>query len=336
MKVNRIEKIPVHIVSGFLGAGKTTFLNKFIKHNQPKRIFVIENEIGKVNIDGALVMEGTEEVLELTAGCLCCNLNGELYDLLFDLIDRSDEFDMLLIETTGIADPSAVAETFWSSTHLDKFFDLKSTIIVADALNLPYAVANNEEARRQIAFADVILLNKIDAVEPFLQAEVENIMKGLNPNVTVFKGTFGDFPHETICNLSAFSIDEQEKTNCLVKINHEYGHSSIKTFSLTFDRPFLFKELTWRLSTLMRFNQNQIYRIKGIIEIEDVTNRVILQTVFQSFRFTDGTDWEENEEKISKIVFIGNGVEKASIERIFNQCLVAKKAINHQKVKQYV
>ncbi len=158
--IDNNNKIPIYIITGFLGSGKTTFLNHFIKSQPTVRILVIENEVGKANIDGALIVQSAVDVKELTAGCLCCDLNEKLYDMLYELAQRRSEYDMLVIETTGIADPSSVAETIWTGGFMDKTYDLKATICVADAHNMEESLEKTEEAIRQLAFANLVLLPK--------------------------------------------------------------------------------------------------------------------------------------------------------------------------------
>ncbi len=316
-----LDRIPVHIISGFLGSGKTTFLNQFIQSQPTKRIIVIENEVGKVNIDGALVVEGVEEVMELTAGCLCCDLNGKLYELLVNLIHRRHDFDLLLIETTGIADPSAVVETFWMNGFIESNYEVKSTICLADAQYMRQSIEQTDEARRQIAFADVVLLNKCDLVEPAEADDLQRFIEDINPTTVVHQGSEGLFPYRKISAVSTLDKDRVEYKNRQLSDGYTHKHKGINTFTLSFDTPFDFAELRFRLMVILQANKQQIYRIKGILDVVGIEERVILQSVYQTYRIEEGSAWHVGEMRESKIVFIGNGVEKASIERILNQCL---------------
>ncbi len=316
------KRIPVHIITGFLGSGKTTFLNEFIRSQKGRnRIVVIENEVGKVNIDGALVVEGVEEVMELTAGCLCCNLNEKLYELLIDLENCRAKFDILLIETTGIADPSGVLETFWSHGFIESNFEVKNTICLADAQYMRESIEQTDEARRQIAFADVVLLNKCDMVSPTEADGLQVLIEDINPSVKVHQGSEGRFPNEEILNLLAHDAKRVERQNQAISPNYEHRHKGINTFTLLFDTPFDFAELRFRLMVLLEVNKQQIYRIKGIVDVAGMDERIIIQSVYRSYRVEESRPWAEGEVRQSKIVFIGKGVEKASMERIFNQCL---------------
>ncbi len=158
------KKIPVYIITGFLGSGKTTFLNHFLKSKNNERIVVIENEIGKINIDGATLVTNTNDIIELTAGCICCSLNDELFDLLEELYVKKDEIDRILIETTGIADPGAIAVTFLNHPAVIKDFELINVIGVIDALFIESWLSETEEAIRQIAASDILLINKTDQI----------------------------------------------------------------------------------------------------------------------------------------------------------------------------
>jgi G3E family GTPase len=159
-----MSREPVHIITGFLGAGKTTFLNHFIKERLPERIFVIENEYGATSIDGALVMEGVEDIVELSAGCLCCSLADELRDVLEEAHQQRDKYDRLVIETTGIADPGSILQVFLENPAVEKAFELQQVICLADANHVNEWLEEAEEALRQISVADVILMNKVDTV----------------------------------------------------------------------------------------------------------------------------------------------------------------------------
>ena len=317
-----INKIPVYIITGFLGSGKTTFLNQFIHYQSDKRIIVIENEIGKTNIDGALIIDSVEDVMELTAGCLCCNLNEKLYDLLFDLEKRRSEFDILIIETTGIADPAAVAETIWTGGFMDRNYDLKNTICLADAQNMLQSIEQTDEARRQIAFSDIVLLNKCDLVEAAKINEVRLLIGDINPFAKVLEGNKGHFSHSEILQYSVNVKDRSEMQHKDISEKFNYKHKGIHTFTLVFDKPFNFPVLRRTLMLLLHVNKHQIYRIKGIIDIPDMENRIIIQSVYQSYRIEEGSLWGEKEVRESKIVFIGHDVEKESIERVFKQCLI--------------
>lgn len=320
--MENIKKIPVHIITGFLGAGKTTFLNELIKSQQPERIVVIENEMGDTNIDGALVVGGADSVVELTAGCICCSLNDELLDVLEMLSQQTDTFDRLIIETTGIAEPEAVVEVFVSHRGVAMFFELQNVICLVDAKFLNASLDETETARRQVLAADVLLLNKIDLLEkPKNSAELVEILRGINPLAKVYEGANGNFPHDDILSFSTIKNIGAESQTRNVAQRHHHTHQDITTFCLTFEEDFKLPNLSYELTRLLMLYRHQIYRIKGIIAYDDEPTKAVIQSVRNMVALTDGTNWEEGEVRQSKIVFIGKGVQREAIERVFRRCL---------------
>lgn len=315
------DRIPVHIVTGFLGAGKTTFLNHLIRSRVTERLIVIENEVGETNIDGALVIEGVEEVLELTAGCLCCSLNDELEEMLATLALQGDRFDRLIIETTGIADPGAVAQTFLSNPAVERVFDLKNVICLADALFLDDALRDTDEARRQIASADIILLNKTDLVEPAQTSTLYTAVRGINPLAEVMFGQEGMFDIKKVLDIEAVEHEGAERQTDRVPEHHQHLHHDITSFTLSYEGEFDLSQLSHQLLVLLNVYRHQVYRVKGIVASEGSPTKVVLQSVRNMLGMSDGSLWQPDEPRQSKIVFIGKGVHRQSIERILNPCL---------------
>ena len=317
-----MELIPVHIITGFLGAGKTTFLNHLIPENLPERVLIIENEVGKENIDSKLVV-GTElDVVELTAGCLCCSLNDDFHQILEDVSYRRNEFDRLIIETTGVADPDALALPFMTSPAVERVFELVNSICLVDAANIETWLAETDEARRQVAFADILLINKSDLVSAEELAKVKELLKGINPYANVFVGQEGKFPSKEILAIRQMdNAGAVHKTNT-IQAQHKHNKHGITTFTLTFDQAFNLKSLSHELLRLLTINRHQIYRIKGIINADNYPVQVVLQSVRNTFRLSDGLPWPSGTVKQSKIVFIGKEVKKEAIERIFRRHLL--------------
>ncbi|MEM7514075.1 MAG: GTP-binding protein [Bacteroidota bacterium] len=334
MKEGNIQKIPVHLITGFLGSGKTTFLNHFIKERLPERILVIENECGATNIDGGLILDGVEEVLELSAGCLCCSLSDGLLDLLEFATEKRSTYDRLVIETTGIADPSSIVQVFLTNPYVAKVFELEQVICLADAGLLTEWLDEAEEALRQISFADVVLLNKVDSVAAEEVSKVASIIENINPHAHVLTGANGEFSIEDIMkvgSLRAESIEEKFNQTAPDLESHHHIHNEINnshkisTFTLTFDQPFNLEGLSRELNRLVNLYQSQVYRVKGIVALPGYKNRVILQSVKTSFVASDGSVWKEGEARESKIVFIGRGLKKEGFQNLLSQHIVAKK-----------
>lgn len=318
-----MQKIPVILITGFLGSGKTTFLNHLIQERSDERLFVIENEVGKINVDSELVMNGEEDIAGLTAGCLCCSLHDELLDVLEEVSFRREEYDRLVIETTGVADPTSIIQTFLGNRMVERVFDLQQVICLADAAYAEDNLNDTDEARRQLVSADVVLLNKCDQVPT---EEVDRIIKtlqGIHPTATYFRGQHGVFPIDQILEVKPFH-DEQTSQIAPVMPDGSHQHNSITTFTLTFDRPFDLRSLAQELIKLTKLYRHQVYRIKGIIAVNNTPTRVVIQSVRDSFVLTDGPPWESFSERISHIVFIGKDVKREAIEKLLSRHLIAE------------
>ena len=324
---------PVHIITGFLGAGKTTFLNHFIKDRLSDRIFVIENECGATNVDGGLVMDGVEEVVELSAGCLCCSLADGLLDILEESSKRTDQYDRMVIETTGIADPSSIIQVFLEDPRVEKVFELEQVICLVDAGLVEEWLDEAEEALRQVALADVILINKIDTVSSEDLKRIQSVLEGINPHASVYTGQQGIFPIEKV--LKSGTV-RPETVESISGHDHEHHHEhhhhehkeeennshKITTFTISFPYPLDLNHLHLDLNRIVQLYRHQVYRVKGFIAIPNYPNRVILQSARSNFIVTDGTPWETAENREGKLVFIGRGLERKAFEKMFNRHMV--------------
>lgn len=316
-----MQRIPVQLITGFLGSGKTTFLNHLIQERPHERLFVIENEVGKINVDCELVMNGEEDIAGLTAGCLCCSLYDELLDVLEEVSARREEFDRLVIETTGVADPSSIIQTFLGNRMVERVFELQQVICLADAAYVEENLKATDEARRQLVSADVVLLNKCDQVLPSEVNRLLHTLKGIHPTATVFRGEQGVFPIDEILEVKPFH-DERTSRIESVTPDGSHRHNDITTFTLSFDRPFRLESLAHELVRLAKLYRHQVYRIKGIIAVNHTPTRVVIQSVRDSFILTDGPSWGSEAEKVSQIVFIGKDVKKAAIQKLLERHLV--------------
>jgi G3E family GTPase len=319
-----MKPIPVHIITGFLGSGKTTFLNHFIKERLPERIFVIENEVGETNVDGGLVMEGVEEIVELSAGCLCCSLADGLLDILEEASRKRDQYDRIVIETTGIADPSSIIQMFLNYPGVERVFELQQVICLVDAELVEDWLEEAEEALRQIALADSILINKMDKVHPGYLNEVKEIIQGINPHASVFTGMQGVFPIDDVIDTGTVKPKTVESKAVHEHHHHEHENNDhkITTFTITFPHPLDLNELSLDLNRIVNLYRHQVYRIKGYIAIPGYPNRVILQSARSTFIATDGTPWETEHEQEGKLVFIGRDLKREVFEKMFNRYLV--------------
>ncbi|MEM8582640.1 MAG: GTP-binding protein [Bacteroidota bacterium] len=316
-----MQRIPVLLITGFLGSGKTSFLNHLISERSDERLFVIENEVGKVNVDCELVMNGDEDIAGLTAGCLCCSLHDELLNVLEEVSMRRGEYDRLVIETTGVADPTSIIQTFLGNRMVERVFDLQLVICLADAAYIEENLNTTDESRRQLVSADVVLVNKSDRVSPSELEQVSDLLRGIHPTASIYTGQQGIFPIDEILEIKPFH-DEQTRQIAELAPVGSHRHNDITTFTLSFDRPFRLDSLAHELVKLTRLYRHQVYRIKGIIAVEHAPTRVVIQSVRDSFVLTDGPMWEPGSDRISQIVFIGKEVKKSAIEKLLSRHLI--------------
>ena len=206
--MSNYEKVPVTILTGFLGSGKTTLLNRILTEEHGKRIAVIENEFGEVGIDQGLVINADEEVFEMSNGCICCTVRGDLIRVLGNLMKRRDKFDYVLVETTGLADPGPVAQTFFMDDEIRDEFALDGIVTLVDAAHIEQQLGRSDESSEQVAFADVLLLNKSDLVSDESLDGLESRLRDMNRMAKIFRSERGNVPVETVLNLSAFDLDQ--------------------------------------------------------------------------------------------------------------------------------
>ena len=206
--MNTPQKVPVTILTGFLGSGKTTLLNRILSEEHGKRIAVIENEYGEVGIDQALVIDAEEEIFEMSNGCICCTVRGDLIRVLNNLMKRRDKFDYVLVETTGLADPGPVAQTFFMDEDISSEYALDGIVTLVDAFHIDQQLGRSDESTEQIAFADVVVLNKTDLASSDGLDEVETRIREMNRMTKIVRAENAEVPVDTVLNLSAFNLDQ--------------------------------------------------------------------------------------------------------------------------------
>ena len=202
------QKVPVSILTGFLGSGKTTLLNRILTEEHGKRIAVIENEYGEVGIDQALVIDADEEIFEMSNGCICCTVRGDLIRVLSNLMKRRDKFDYVLVETTGLADPGPVAQTFFMDDEIRDEYALDGIVTLVDAAHIEQQLGRSDESTEQIAFADVLVLNKTDLVDDEVLDRLETRLREMNRMAKVVRSERAEVPVDTVLNLEAFDLDD--------------------------------------------------------------------------------------------------------------------------------
>ncbi len=336
MKEKNEINIPVTILTGFLGAGKTTFLNYLLQENNDTRYAIIENEFGEQGIDNELVLRPDETIVELNNGCLCCTLNDNFYDILNELFERKDDFDEIIIEATGVADPAGLAQPFHSHPLIKKHFPIKAVICLVDAELVEDHLKETEEAINQITFSDILLLNKIDLVNEEYVTILENKLRQLNPLATIVKGDKNQFPKiDFIKNddilekelLRSQKVKEPQDKQLSFPVQKPHGHhhhnhtKEVNSHTFIFDAPFDFGRLHLQLTVYLTFQARHLYRMKGLVWLENEDQQFILQSVGKRLNFQEKRLWKKGERKQSIIVFIGKNLQRKGLERVLNICL---------------
>jgi len=316
---DKANPIPATILTGFLGAGKTTLLNYILKEQSTYKFGIIVNEIGEIGIDGQLVENAAEEMIQLNNGCVCCTVRKDLVKGVQRLLQRGG-FDYLLVETTGIADPGPVAQTFLNIPQLTKYVRLDSIITVVDAEQIVRQMKDTETAREQIAMADFVLLNKVDLVSEPALLETEAVIRELNPQAEIFRTDHSHANLGQLLDMNAFDVDHKLSVDprFLDEIEHRH-HGDIASMAFRFDRPFViekFERFVQDFST-----REKVYRSKGIISIEGNPRRAVFHGVNNRFTIFWDRLWEKTETRHSQLVFIGKGLQREAVEQSLRACL---------------
>ncbi|KAF0136363.1 MAG: cobalamin synthesis protein P47K [Methylocystaceae bacterium] len=321
--------IPVTVLTGFLGAGKTTLLNRVLSENHGKRYAVIVNEFGEVGIDNDLVVNSDEEIFEMNNGCICCTVRGDLIRIIEGLMLRRGRFDGILVETTGLADPAPVAQTFFVDDDVRKNTRLDAIVTVVDAKHLAGALDSAHEAQEQIAFADIVILNKTDLVEPADLDAVRKRIRAINPVAAIREAERCNIPLTEVLDRNAFSLERilEVEPEFLDGI-HEHEHDDhVTSLSLVSNEPLepnVF--LPWIQGVVQTLGAD-ILRMKGIIAFPGDRDRFVVQSVHMILDGDHQRAWKENEPRTSRLVFIGRNLPKDLLRTGFEKS-VAKKTMS--------
>jgi G3E family GTPase len=344
-----IHKTPVTVLTGYLGAGKTTLLNRILSEDHGKRYAVIVNEFGEVGIDNDLIVGADEEVFEMNNGCVCCTVRGDLIRVVSGLMKRKGGFDAIIVETTGLADPGPVAQTFFVDDDVRAKTQLDSVTTVVDAKHLLLRLADSKEAAEQVAFADQIILNKTDLVTEAELAAVERAIRKLNPLAPIHRAQRSNVPLDQVLGRGSFDLARIEEIepdflnpahgevghvhdeHC----DHDHGHghdhhghdhghdieaSGIRGISLTATKPLSANKVTAWLNEVLQTQGPDILRAKGILDVAGDDRRLVFQAVHMILEGDFQGPWKNNADRYSRLVFIGRNLDEAKLREGFEAC----------------
>jgi G3E family GTPase len=341
------DKIPVTVLTGYLGAGKTTLLNRILSEPHGKKYAVIVNEFGEIGIDNDLVVGADEEVFEMNNGCICCTVRGDLVRILDGLMRRKGKFDAVIVETTGLADPAPVAQTFFIDENIGRRTKLDAVVTVADAKWLSDRLKDAPEAKNQIAFADVILINKTDLVSAEELGEVEARIRAINPYAKLHKTERAQIPLNEVLGRNAFDLDrildiepeflaeDDDHDHDHHDHDHDHGHKhahgrgglkhyhdeDMQSISIKSDKPLDPDKFFPWVQNLVQTEGPNILRSKGILSFKNDDDRFVFQGVHMILDGDHQRPWNQDERRDSRIVFIGRNLPEDKIRQGFEGCV---------------
>ena len=319
-----MTRIPVVILTGFLGAGKTTLLNRILTAPHGHRIAVVINEFGEVGIDHHLIIASEEEIFQMNNGCICCTVQGDLLRVLLQLLERRDTFDYLVVETSGLADPTVLVQTLLLDERVRRDFELQAVVTVADGLHVEQQLATQHEAREQIACADAILLNKTDLITPEEAEALTARLADLNPTARVTPTRNADVDIGELLEMRAFDLEAKRQA---AANGHRHEHQpSVRTVSFVQPGDLDKTRLSHWFRSVLAEKGLDILRMKGILNMHGDSHQFVFHGVHSMFEGRLGREWEAGEERLNRLVFIGRDLDGENLHRGLKTCLRSEDA----------
>jgi G3E family GTPase len=313
--------VPVTLLTGYLGSGKTTLLNRILTEQHGQKIAVIVNEFGEVGIDHQLIIDVDEEIFEMNNGCICCTVRGDLIRIIGNLMQRRDKFDRLVIETTGLADPAPVIQTFFVDDDVQAQTHLDAVVTMVDAKHV-LQHWDAEEVQEQIAFADVVALNKIDLVSEAELDELEQKIRAMNAIAKIYRTEQSALSIDSVLGLDAFNLERALAIDPDFLGEEAHVHDeTVGSIAIIKGGALDGEKLNDWLSELVRTQGENIFRMKGILHLAGRDHRFVFQGVHMIFDGRQDRLWQTGESRVNQLVFIGRGLSELDLQTSFDRCL---------------
>ncbi len=314
--------IPVSLISGYLGAGKTTLVNRLLAGSAAlgRRFAVIVNEFGQIGIDHELLVQSDEGIVELSNGCLCCTVRSDLIEALERLQERAESFDHVLVETTGIAEPGPLVRTFLTEPAVQKHFRLDGVVTVVDAYHLEKQLDAELECVEQIGFADVLVLNKLDLIDAARLSTLQGRLRAINPRAPLLTTQLAEVPLTELLGLEAYELDRPVPQLATPGPGHSRGRELLQSFVLREEAPLDAPRTNGWLKGIVKAYAEEMYRYKGFLHIAGQDRKLLLQGVHELVDLGLGDPWPPEDARVSRLVFIGRDLPEQVFRRDFAAC----------------